>query len=191
MQHIYGKIKPTMKPLVTAVVHPTDVNSIMGAFESAAAGYIVPILVGPEAKIKQAAADANIDITPFQIVDTPHSHAAAEKAVELVRSGKAEALMKGKLSTEEFSVPIVSKDAGLRTGRRMSHVFIMQDPDYHKPIYVTDAALNITPDLAMKKDIIQNAVDLFNAIEGKKAKPKVACVENRCRQNERENEGGI
>ena len=174
MQYIYSKIKPTMKPLVTAVVHPTDVNSIMGAFESAAAGYIVPILVGPEAKIKQAAAEANIDITPYQIVDTPHSHAAAEKAVELVRTGKAEALMKGKVSTEEFSVPIVSKEGGLRTGRRMSHVFIMQDPNYHKPIYVTDAALNIEPDLAAKKDIIQNAIDLFNAIEG--GKPKVAVI---------------
>lgn len=176
MKHIYDKIKPTMKPLVTAVVHPTDTNSIMGAFESAAAGYIVPILVGPEAKIRQAATEANIDITPYEIVDVPHSHAAAEKAVELVRAGKAEALMKGKLSTEEFSVPIVSKEGGLRTGRRMSHVFIMQDPDYHKPLYITDAALNIAPDLAAKKDIIQNAVDLFAAIEGKKAKPKVAVI---------------
>ena len=145
MQYIYSRITPAMKPLTVAVVHPTDGNSLTGAFESALAGYIVPILVGPEAKIKKAAADANIDISPFEIVPTPHSHAAAEKAVELVRSGKAEALMKGKLSTEEFSIPIVSKEGGLRTGRRMSHVFIMEDPGYHKPLYITDAALNIAP----------------------------------------------
>lgn len=174
MQHIYSKITPAMKPLKVAVVHPTDVNSIMGAFESAAAGFIVPVLVGPAAKIKKAAAEAKIDITPFEIVDTPHSHAAAEKAVELVRAGKAEGLMKGKLSTEEFSLPIVHKEGGLRTGRRMSHVFIMQDPGYHKPLYITDAALNIAPDLSMKKDIIQNAIDLFEAIEGKQ--PKVAII---------------
>jgi phosphotransacetylase len=174
MQHIYGKLKPGTKPLTVAVVHPTDVNSLMGAFEAAVAGYIVPILVGPEAKIKKAAADAGVDISAFDIVPTPHSHAAAEKAVELVRAGKAEALMKGKLSTEEFSIPIVHKEGGLRTGRRMSHVFIMQDPDYHKPLYITDAALNIAPDLKMKKDIIQNAIDLFESIEGKS--PKVAVI---------------
>lgn len=174
MKYIYDKITPDTKPLKTAVVHPTDENTLRGAFEAAAAKLMTPILVGPEDKIKKAAADAKIDITGFEIVNTEHSHAAAEKAVELVNTGKAEAIMKGKLDTAEFLGPIVAKEGNLRTDKRMSHVFIMQDPGYHKPLYITDAAVNEAPDLMMKKDIIQNAVDLFWKIEGHE--PKVAVL---------------
>ncbi|MDE1152414.1 MAG: bifunctional enoyl-CoA hydratase/phosphate acetyltransferase [Micavibrio sp.] len=174
MKYIYDKITPEMEPLKVAVVHPVDENSLRGAFEAAAAKLIVPILVGPEQKIRKAAADANIDISGFEIVPTEHSHASAEAAVKLVKDGKAEALMKGKISTDEFLTPVVAKENGLRTDRRMSHVFIMQDPDYHKPLYITDAAMNIAPDLAAKKDIIQNAIDLFWTIEGRE--PKVAIL---------------
>ncbi len=174
MKYIYDKIAPDTQPIRTAVVHPTDENTLRGAFEAAAAKLITPILVGPEDKIKKAAKDANIDISHFEIVNTEHSHAAAEKAVELVKTGKAEALMKGKLDTAEFLGPIVSKEGGMRTDRRMSHVFIMQDPGYHKPLYITDAAVNEAPDLMTKKDIIQNAVDLFWKIEGRE--PKVAIL---------------
>lgn len=174
MKHIFSKITSETIPLKTAVVHPTDENTLRGAFEAAAAKLMTPILVGPEDKIKKAAADANIDISGFEIVNTEHSHAAAEKAVELVKEGKAEALMKGKLDTGEFMGPIVAKEGNLRTGRRMSHVFIMEDPGYHKPLYITDAAVNTDPDLMVKKDIIQNAVDLFWEIEGRE--PKVAIL---------------
>lgn len=174
MKHIFNKISADTPPLKTAVVHPTDENTIRGAFEAAAAKLMTPILVGPEDKIKKAAADAGIDISDFEIVNTEHSHAAAEKAVELVREGKAEALMKGKLDTAEFLGPIVAKEGNLRTDRRMSHVFIMEDPGYHKPLYITDAAVNTDPDLMTKKDIIQNAVDLFWKLEGRE--PKVAIL---------------
>lgn len=174
MQYIYDKITPTTAPLKVAVVHPVDENSLRGAFEAAAAKLIVPVLVGPEAKIRKAAADANIDISTFEIVPTEHSHAAAEKAVQLVKEGKAEALMKGKISTDEFLGPVVAKENGMRTDRRMSHVFIMQDPNYHKPLYITDAAMNIAPDLTAKKDIVQNAIDLFWSVEGRE--PKVAIL---------------
>lgn len=174
MKYIYDKIAPGTEPLKVAVVHPTDENSLRGAFEAAAAKLITPILVGPEDKIKKVAADAQIDITGMEIVNTEHSHAAAEKAVALVKEGKAEGLMKGKLDTAEFLGPIVAKEGNLRTDKRMSHVFIMQDPGYHKPLYITDAAVNEAPDLMAKKDIIQNAVDLFWRIEGRE--PKVAIL---------------
>lgn len=174
MKYIYDKITPETKPLKTAVVHPTDENSLRGAFEAAAAKLMTPILVGPEEKIKKAAKDANIDISGFEIVNTEHSHAAAEKAVELVNAGKAEALMKGKLDTAEFLAPIIAKEGNLRTDKRMSHVFVMEDPGYHKPLYITDAAVNVAPDLMAKKDIIQNAVDLFWKVEGRE--PKVAIL---------------
>lgn len=174
MSHIFNKIAPGTPPLITAVVHPIDENTLRGAFESAAANLIVPILVGPEDKIRKAAADANIDISAFEIVSTPHSHAAADMAVELVKQGRVEALMKGAIHTAEFLGPIIAKENGLRTGARMSHVFIMEDPGYHKPLYITDAAVNNNADLAAKKDIVQNAIDLFWKLEGHA--PKVALL---------------
>lgn len=174
MKYIFDKLTDDMAPLRVAVVHPVDENSLRGAFEAAAAKLIVPVLVGPEDKIRAAAAAAGIDLTGTEIVATEHSHAAAEMAVRMVKEGKVEALMKGKLHTDEFLAPVVMKENGMRTDRRMSHVFIMQDPGYHKPLYITDAAMNIAPDLMTKRDIVQNAVDLFWKIEGRA--PKVAIL---------------
>ncbi|MCB9991336.1 MAG: bifunctional enoyl-CoA hydratase/phosphate acetyltransferase [Rhodospirillales bacterium] len=163
-----------MAPLKTAVICPTDENSLRGAFEAASAGIIEPILVGPEAEIRDAAQKAGIDITKFEIVAAMDDKAAAQAGIDLVKTGRAEALMKGLISTGTFLRPIVSKEAGLRTGRRMSHVFIMDDPDYHKPLYVTDAAVNNVQSLQTKKDITQNAIDLFRLLEGRE--PKVALL---------------
>lgn len=160
--------------LKTCVVHPVDANSILGAVEAYEAGLINPLLVGPKAKIEQAAKEANADIKGIEIVDTPHSHAAAAKAVEMVHQGKAEALMKGNLHTDELMHEVLSNNGGLRTGRRMSHIFALDAPSYHKPLFLTDAAINIRPDLATKKDIIQNAIDLFVALTNQS--PKVAIL---------------
>ena len=163
-----------LKPLRVAVVHPADIYSLTGAVEAAKAGIIVPILVGPESKIRKVAQDAHIDLDPFTIVSTPHSHAAAAAAVNMARSGEVEALMKGKLHTDELMEAVVDKDHGLRTGRRMSHIFMLDVPSYPKPLFLTDAAINIKPNLMEKKDIIQNAIDLF-AILGLGI-PKVAIL---------------
>ncbi len=149
------------KPLKVAVVHPVDIFSLSGAIEAAKAGIIDPILVGPEDKICKVAAEAHIDISAYNIFATPHSHAAAAAAVQMARDGEVEALMKGKLHTDELMEAVVDKDYGLRTGRRMSHVFILDVPSYPKPFFLTDAAINIKPTLMEKKDIVQNAVDLF------------------------------
>lgn len=174
MKYIADKITSDMAPLRVAVVHPVDQNTLSGAFEAAAAKLIVPILVGPEDKIRTTAAELGISLEGIEIVSTEHSHAAAEAAVQLVKDGRAEGLMKGKLHTNEFLAPIVAKENNLRTEARMSHVFIMQDPGYHKALYVTDGAMNIAPDLKTKADIVQNAIDLFWKIEGRE--PKVAIL---------------
>ena len=163
-----------LKPLKSAVVHPVDIFSLSGAVEAARAGIIIPVLVGPEQKIRKVAEDAHIDLDSYEIVSTPHSHAAAARAVELAREGKVEALMKGKLETEELMEAVVSKEGGLRTGRRMSHVFVLDVPRYPKPLFLTDAALNIRPTLEEKRDIVQNAIDLFRAL--KLGTPKVALL---------------
>ncbi|MFO1242725.1 MAG: bifunctional enoyl-CoA hydratase/phosphate acetyltransferase [Rickettsiales bacterium] len=163
-----------MKPLRVAVVHPADVLSLAGAVEAAQQGVIEPVLVGPEQKIRKVAADAHIDLDSYEIVSTSHSHAAAEKAVELARAGKVEALMKGKLHTDELMTAVIDKEKGLRTGRRMSHVFVLDVPSYPKPLFLTDAAINVRPNLMEKKDIVQNAIDLFQAL--KLGVPKVAIL---------------
>ncbi len=154
-------MKDSLKPLKTAIVHPVDVYSLSGAVASAKEGLIDPILVGPRAKIEAIAKQESIDLSPYTIVSTEHSHAAAETAVQMAREGKVEALMKGKLHTDELMEAVVHKENGLRTGRRMSHVFIMDVPNYPKPLFLTDAAINIFPTLMEKKDIVQNAIDLF------------------------------
>jgi phosphate butyryltransferase len=151
-------------PILTAVVHPCDVAAITGAVEAAAAGLIVPILVGPEAKIRAAAAAAKLDIDGFHIEPAPHSHAAAQRAVALARSSEAEILMKGSLHTDELMAAIVAADSGLRTERRVSHVYVMDVPAYPRPLLLTDAAINIEPDLEAKRDIIQNAIELARVI---------------------------
>ena len=163
-----------MSPLRTCVVHPVDLNSLAGAVEAAADNLIAPILVGPKARIEQVALENKLDISAFELVDTPHSHAAAETAVKLVSSGKAEALMKGHLHTDEMMHEVLNKDYGLRTGRVMSHIFALDAPSYHKSLFLTDAAINIRPNLATKKDIIQNAIELVYTLTNKT--PKVAIL---------------
>lgn len=163
-----------LAPLKVAVVHPVDLFSFTGAMEAAKAGIITPVLVGPEHKICALAEETRTDISGFELVATPHSHAAAEAAVDLAIAGKVEALMKGKLATDELMLPVLDKQKGLRTGRRMSHVFVMNVARYPKPLFLTDAAINIRPTLMEKKDIVQNAIDLFHALN--LGTPKVAIL---------------
>ena len=148
-------------PATTLVVHPCDDSSLRGAVEAAEAGIIVPILVGPAAKIAAVARESRLDIDRYEIVDAPDSQAAAAKAVELVREGRGELLMKGSLHTDELMSEVTSGKTGLRTARRISHVFIMDVPTYPDTLFITDAAINIFPDLDAKRDIVQNAIDLF------------------------------
>lgn len=152
-----------LSPVVTAIAHPCDDFSLTGAVEAAKAGIITPILVGPGKKIRTVADEHGIDIRDYEIVDAPHSQAAAEKAVELIRLGKAELLMKGSLHTDEILGAVVKKDTGLRTQRRITHCFIMDVPSYPKPLAITDAAVNISPSLEDKVHIVQNAIDLVHA----------------------------
>jgi phosphate acetyltransferase len=161
-------------PAVTIVAHPCDETSLRGAVDAAAEGLIEPVLVGPEAKIRAVAAEHGIDLAGRQIVDAPHSHAAAAAAVALIREGKGELLMKGSLHTDELMKEVVDKDTGLRTERRISHVFVMDVPGHPDTLFVTDAAINIFPDLETKRDIIQNAIDLWTGIG--MGTPKVAIL---------------
>jgi phosphotransacetylase/acyl dehydratase len=151
-------------PLKTAVVHPVDHYSLRGAIEASQEKLIEAVLVGPEEKIRQTAKKEGLDISSFQLIPTPHSHAAADMAVQLVLEGKVEAIMKGKLHTDELMHPIMDKEQGLRTGRRMSHITMADIPSFPRPLFITDDAINIAPTLSQKKDIVQNAVDLFHAI---------------------------
>ena len=154
-----AKAVPTV---TTIVVHPCDETSLRGAIEAAEAGIIKPIFVGPAAKIAAAAAKHNINIAGYEIVDAEHSEAAAAKGVELIHQAKGEVLMKGSLHTDELMRSVTAKATGLRTDRRISHVFVMDVPTYTDTVFITDAAINIFPDLDGKRDIIQNAIDLFN-----------------------------
>jgi phosphate acetyltransferase len=144
-----------------AVAHPCDEASLTGAIEAAEAGLIKPILVGPQQKISAVAEKTGLSIEGVEIIDVPHSHAAAAKAVEIVRTGRAEVLMKGSLHSDELLAEVTKRDTGLRTGRRISHVFIMDVPGHEQTLFITDAAVNIFPDLMAKRDIVQNAIDLF------------------------------
>lgn len=158
----------------TAVVHPCEASALTGAVEAWQKKLIVPILVGPAGKIAEIATSAGIDLDGLEIIDAPHSHGSAEKAVALVREGRAEVLMKGSLHTDELLSAVVSREKGLRTGRRISHAFLMDVPTYHKALIVTDAAINIAPTLEDKVDICQNAIDL--AISLGVRTPKVAIL---------------
>jgi phosphate acetyltransferase len=151
-------------PATTIVVHPCDETSLRGAIEAAEAGIIVPILVGPKAKITAVARQHNINISRYQLVDVPHSDAAAAKGVELIHESKGELLMKGSLHTDELMREVTSGKTGLRTARRISHVFVMDVPSYPETLFITDAAINIFPDLDAKRDIIQNAIDLYTQV---------------------------
>jgi phosphate acetyltransferase len=148
----------------TLVVHPCDETSLRGAIEAASAGLIVPTLVGPAAKIIAVAHGCKFDIAGFELVDAAHSEAAAAKAVELVREGKGELLMKGSLHTDELMRAVTASATGLRTERRISHVFVMDVPRHAETLFLTDAAINIFPDLDAKRDIVQNAIDLFTQV---------------------------
>jgi phosphotransacetylase/acyl dehydratase len=153
-----------LQPVVTAVVHPCDRDSLLGPIEAARRGLIKPLLVGPEAKIRAVAKAEGVDLSPYTIVPTEHSHAAAEKAVAMARAGEVEALMKGSLHTDELMAAIVPSATGIRTARRVSHVFVLDVPAYPRPLFVTDAAINIYPTLEDKVDIVQNAIDLAHIL---------------------------
>ena len=164
----------SLEPVPTAVAHPCEETALAGALEAGRMGLITPILVGPETKIREVAARAGLDLGHTRIVGAAHSHGSAVKAVELVRQGSAELLMKGSLHTDELLTAVVARESGLRTGRRISHVFIMDVPTYHKVLVITDAAINIAPTLEDKVDICQNAIDL--AVSLGVSRPKVAIL---------------
>jgi phosphate acetyltransferase len=153
-----------MPPTPTAVAHPCDAASISGAMDAARIGLIAPILVGPEARVRDAAKAARVDLGQTPIVDSPHSQESAARAVALVREGRAEALMKGSLHTDELMGAVVRRETGLRTARRISHCFVMDVPGRKDALIVTDAAVNIAPTLLEKVDIVQNAIDLAHAL---------------------------
>jgi phosphate acetyltransferase len=163
-----------LAPITVAVVHPCSDESLRGAIEAAAMGLITPILVGPEDKIVAVAVHAGIDLTGYRIVSTPHSHAAAALAVTMARSGQVQALMKGSLHTDELMTEVVKTVDGLRTERRVSHIFVLDVPSYPKPLLISDAAINFEPDLEAKRDIVRNAIDLAHAIGIEQ--PKVAIL---------------
>ena len=154
----------SLPPTPTAVAHPCDRSSLEGAVQAAEGGLIVPILVGPADRIAAVAKEHGLDISRYEVVDAEHSHAAAETAVRLVREGRAEALMKGSLHTDELMAAVVRRETGLRTARRVSHCFVMDVPRHPDALIITDAAINIAPTLEEKADILQNAIDLAHAL---------------------------
>jgi phosphate acetyltransferase/phosphate butyryltransferase len=161
-------------PLPMAVAHPCSREALLGAVEAAEHGIATPILIGPRSKLLKLAEELDVDISRFELIDTPHSHASAEQAVKLVRDGYADILMKGSLHTDEFMTEVLARDTGIRTDRRISHVFIMKVESYPRYLFITDAAISIEPDLMTKRDICQNAIDLTHALGI--ARPKVAIL---------------
>src|SRR4051812_13946027 len=161
--HLIARAKE-VAPARTIVVHPCDETSLRGALEAAEAGIIVPMFVGPSGKIAAVAREHKLDLKKYEIVDAPHSVAAAAKAVELIHAAKGELLMKGSLHTDELMRAVTASGTGLRTARRISHVFIMDVPSHPETLFITDAAINIFPDLDAKRDIVQNAIDLFTGV---------------------------
>ena len=172
-QHLLS-LTTGLSPVPTAVVHPCDASSLGGPLQAAEEGLIIPILVGPEAKIRAVAEEEGFDLTGIRIVDVPHSHAAADTAVAMARKGEVEVLMKGSLHTDELMSAVVNRTHGLRTARRISHVFIAEVPTYPHPLLITDAAINIEPTLEDKVDIVQNAIDLAQIMGI--VEPKVAIL---------------
>lgn len=162
------------EPVITAVVHPCDAVSLSGALEAGRMGLIVPILIGPKDKIKLAAQEAGEDLAGTTLVDVEHSHAGAEQACAIVRAGEASAIMKGSLHTDELLSAVIRRDKGLRTDRRMSHIFVLDVPTYPRPLLLSDAAVNIAPDLNVKRDIVQNAIDCAHALGV--SEPRVAIL---------------
>jgi phosphate acetyltransferase len=163
-----------LPPLVTAVAHPCDESSLKGAIEAAEAGIIIPVLVGPQDKIREEADRLRINLDNVKVVDAAHSQASAEGAVALIRAGKAQLLMKGSLHSDELLAAVTKRETGLRTGRRISHVFVMDVPRHPDTLFITDAAVNIAPDLQAKRDIVQNAIDLYAGLGF--GRPRVAIL---------------
>jgi phosphate acetyltransferase len=168
------KMTDKFAPIRMAVVHPVDSNSFMGAIDAARENLIIPVLFGPKGKLRAVAESEGVNLDDYEVIDTEHSHAAAEQAVRMARSGDVEAIMKGSLHTDELMQEAVRKDIGITTARRMSHVFLMDVPTYPHPLMVTDAAINIEPNLDTKRDIVQNAIDLAHALG--LLEPKVALL---------------
>jgi phosphotransacetylase len=168
------RLRAQRAPLRTAVVHAVDAPAIEGAIDAARAGLIAPVFVGPKERILRAARETGLDLDPYRIVPTEHSHAAAERAVALARSGDVEALMKGSLHTDELMHAVVDSEHGLRTSRRVSHVFVVDAPHWPRLLLLTDAAINVRPDLAAKRDIVQNAIDLARVLGV--SRPRVALL---------------
>lgn len=166
----------SLEPVPTAVAYPCEESALTGAVEAAEKNLILPLLVGPTNKIHEVAESAGINLGNLEIIDIEEPHAAAARAVELVREGRAEVLMKGSLHTDELMSAIVSREKGLRTGRRISHAFVMDVPTYHKVLIVTDAAINIAPTLEDKVDICQNAIDLAISLGCQKPKVAILCA---------------
>ena len=162
-QRLIARCK-ALQPVRCAVAHPCDESSLRGTLEAAQEGLIVPILVGPAQRIKAVAADCRLDLAGCSIVDTEHSDASASDAVRLIREGKAEALMKGSLHTDELMGAVVKRETGLRTKRRISHCFVMDVPALAQALIITDAAVNIAPTLKDKVHIVQNAIDLAHSL---------------------------
>ena len=165
-----------LPPLATAVAHPVDAHVLAAVADAVMERLIAPILIGPAGRIEKAAAEAGIDLSNWRIIDAPHSHSSAEKAVELAASGEVKAIMKGSLHTDELLGPIVAHGSGLRTERRLSHAYVMDTAGYHKWLIVTDAVVNISPDLCVKADICRNAVDAWVALTGESRLPKIAVL---------------
>ena len=154
----------SLPPIATAIVHPVEANAVAGAVLAAQAGLIVPVFVGPEARIRAAAAEAGVDLSPWRLEATEHSAAAAGMAARMAHEGRVHALMKGSLHTDEFLHPILAPEVNLRTGRRLSHIFVEDVPSYPKLLLITDGAINIAPDLETKKDIVENAIEMARAL---------------------------
>ncbi|WP_245398702.1 bifunctional enoyl-CoA hydratase/phosphate acetyltransferase [Oceaniglobus trochenteri] len=165
-----------LPPLKTAVVHPVKANVLGAVVDAVTENLILPVLIGPRARIESAAAEAGIDIAAFEIVEAEHSHEAARKAAQMAAAGRVAAIMKGAIHTDELLGAVVRSDAGLRTEKRISHAFLMSIEDYPKPFIITDAAVNIMPDLAIKADILQNAINLWKVVFGFDQTPKAAIL---------------
>lgn len=166
----------SLPPLLTAIVHPVNESDIVSIQDAVVEQLIRPVLVGPEERIRAAAARAAVDLSAWEVVDAEHSHEAAEKAVALASSGKVQAIMKGSLHTNELLSPIVAHESGLRTERRLSHAYVMDTAGYHKWLIVTDAVVNIAPDLCAKADICRNAIDAWYALTSAQRFPKLAVL---------------
>ena len=174
--HAVMQATSSLAPLITAVVHPVDDLVLVAVADAVRENLISPLLIGPTKRIVDAASKAGLDISAWTIVDTPHSHASAKKAAELAAEGTVQAIMKGAIHTDELLSPIVSPNFGLRTERRLSHSYVMDTAGYHKWLIVTDAVVNIAPDLAAKADICRNAIDVWCALCNENLLPKIAAL---------------